>query len=59
MRAQNRARKQSHDRAEVLLVGRRRKKDVANSMMFLATIEGDRVDEAHIRSANGMRWRVA
>jgi hypothetical protein len=44
---------------EVPLTGRRRKRDAANSLKFLANIEGVTDYDGHVRGANGIRWRVA
>lgn len=47
-----------HTRLEVAVTGRRREKDVANSLRFLVTVEGVQEYDGHVRGANGMRWRV-
>jgi hypothetical protein len=52
-------RKQQYPKHEVPMHGRQRRRDAPNSLKFMAIIEGDRIDDTHIRSANGMRWRIA
>lgn len=58
MSKQQKSTKPVHTTAEFALSGRKRAKDAANSLQFLASIEGVEID-GHVRGANGMRWRLA
>ena len=51
--------REQRTKVEVPLTGRRNRKSAPNSLQFFATIEGVETDDAHIRSSNGMRWRIA
>ena len=44
---------------EVALTGRRRANAAPNSLKFMANVEGVEDYDGHVRSANGMRWRLA
>lgn len=54
-------RKQHRRTSEVAapLIGRRNRKSAPNSLQFFARIEGEQDHNGHVRSANGMRWKVA
>lgn len=44
---------------EVALTGRRTPKSAPNSLQFFAHVEGVTEYDGRVRSANGMRWKVA
>jgi hypothetical protein len=46
-------------RMDAALRGRRHAKAANSALQFLVSVEGVSEDDAHIRAANGIRWRVA
>lgn len=53
-----RGRQPANTTPEVAVRGRRTREAASNSLQFLVSVEGASVD-GHVRSANGIRWRLA